>query len=87
LTLSKLSRKLLIPAKQISTAINLVYQQNISKVINEYRIQHAKQAILSSDETITQVFMNSGFQTKSNFNREFARIVGMTPSEFRKQSK
>ncbi len=86
LTLSKLSRKLLIPAKQISTAINLIYQQNITKVINEYRIQHAKQAILNSDETITQIFMSSGFQTKSNFNREFARIVGMTPSEFRKQN-
>jgi AraC-like DNA-binding protein len=84
LTLSKLSRKLVIPAKQISVAVNLIHKKNISKLINEYRIEHAKQALLLTDLTITQVFMNSGFQTKSNFNREFSRVAGMTPSEFRK---
>nr|WP_232515729.1 hypothetical protein [Aeromonas salmonicida] len=30
--------------------------------------------------------MNAGFQTKSNFNREFSRLTGLTPSAFRKQS-
>lgn len=84
LTLSKLSRKLGVPAKQISIAVNLIYQQNISKLINEYRIEHAKQELLDSDKSITQIFMASGFQSKSNFNREFSRITAMTPSEFRK---
>jgi AraC-like DNA-binding protein len=84
LTLSKLSRKLGIPAKQISIAVNLVHRKNISKLINEYRIEHAKQELTHTDNTITQVFMNSGFQTKSNFNREFSRVTNMTPSEYRK---
>lgn len=84
LTLSKLTRKLGIPAKQISIAVNLVHKQNISKVINEYRIEHAKHSLSTSQDTITRIFMNSGFQTKSNFHREFSRIVGMTPSEYRK---
>lgn len=86
LTLSKLSRKLGIPAKQISIAVNQIHGENISKLINTYRIEHAKQALLSSDDTVTQIFMNAGFQTKSNFNREFSRITGMTPSEFRKRN-
>ncbi|MCD1211802.1 helix-turn-helix domain-containing protein [Vibrio cholerae] len=85
LTLSKLSRKLGIPAKQISAAVNQVHQKNISKLINEYRIDHALQALTQSDDSITQIFMNSGFQTKSNFNREFSRVTGMTPSDYRKQ--
>lgn len=84
LTLSKLSRKLCVPAKQISSAVNQVKQKNISRVINEYRIEHAKQALHSSDAPITQIFMNCGFQTKSNFNREFSRLTGMTPSQYRK---
>lgn len=84
LTLSKLTRKLGVPAKQISIAVNQVHEQNISKLINEYRINHAKQSLLTSQDTITQIFMNSGFQTKSNFNREFLRMTQMTPSEFRK---
>ncbi|MBD0786323.1 helix-turn-helix transcriptional regulator [Vibrio sp. Y2-5] len=86
LTLSKLTRKLGVPAKQISIAVNQVHKQNISKLINEYRIDHAKHSLTTSQDTITQIFMNSGFQTKSNFNREFLRITGMTPSEYRKSS-
>lgn len=85
LTLARLSRKLGIPAKQISSAVNLVRQQSIPKVINEYRIAHARQALLNTDESITQIFMNAGFQTKSNFNREFQRITGLTPSQFREK--
>ncbi|MGB2146770.1 MAG: helix-turn-helix domain-containing protein, partial [Vibrio toranzoniae] len=84
LTLSKLTRKLGIPAKQISIAVNQVHKKNISKLINKYRIDHAKHALITSQDTITQVFMNSGFQTKSNFNREFSTMTGMTPSEYRK---
>lgn len=86
LTLSKLTRKLGVPAKQISIAVNQVHKQNISKLINEYRIEHAKHSLITSQDTITQIFMNSGFQTKSNFNREFLRITGMTPSEYRKRN-
>jgi AraC-like DNA-binding protein len=86
LTLSRLSRKLCIPARQLSMAVNQIHQRNISKVINAYRIEKAKHLLLESNETITQILMRSGFQTKSNFNREFARITGKTPSEFRKNN-
>ncbi|CED71606.1 helix-turn-helix domain-containing protein [Aliivibrio wodanis] len=84
LTLSKLTRKLGVPAKQISIAVNQIHGQNISKLINGYRIEHAKHSLATSQDSITQIFMSSGFQTKSNFNREFLRIMGMAPSEYRK---
>lgn len=83
LTLNRLARKLGIPARKISSAVNQTHNQNISKVINAYRIEHAKTLLNQSDETITEIFLKSGFQTKSNFNREFSRITGQTPSEFR----
>lgn len=86
LTLNRLSRKLTIPARQISMAVNQVHGRNLSKVLNEYRIEHAKERLLTSDESITQVYLNSGFQTKSNFNREFSRVTGQTPSAFRRQA-
>lgn len=84
LTLNRLSRKLGIPARQISMAVNQIRQQNISKVLNEYRIEFAKQRLLHSQDTITDIYLTSGFQTKSNFNREFSRITEQTPSEFRR---
>ena len=83
LSLNRLARKLGIPARKISSAVNQTHQQNISKVVNAYRIEHAKILLKQTDEVITEIFLSSGFQTKSNFNREFLRITGQTPSEFR----
>ena len=39
---------------------------------------------MASQKTIAEIYLESGFQSKSNFNREFSRIVKQTPSEFRR---
>jgi len=84
LTLNRLARKLVIPSRQISSAINQVYGRNVSQVINEFRIAYAKARLVESDDSITQIYMNAGFHSKSNFNREFSRLTGQTPSEYRR---
>lgn len=86
LTLDRLARKSGIPARQISVAINQTYGRNVSQVVNEYRIERAKKLLLTTDRTITQIYLDSGFQTKSNFNREFTRITQQTPSAFRRSN-
>ncbi|MGJ8645634.1 MAG: helix-turn-helix domain-containing protein [Marinomonas colpomeniae] len=86
LTLDRLARKACIPARQISAAINQVYGRNVSQVVNEYRIERAKSLLTSSEKAITQIYLDSGFQTKSNFNREFSRVTGQTPSAFRRSA-
>ena len=80
LSLSKLSRKLGVPVKQLSEAINKVTGENVSRYINAARINEAK-AVLSSGENVTSAMLSSGFNTKSNFNREFLRVAGVSPSE------
>lgn len=84
LTLDRLARKACIPARQISAAINQVYGRNISQIVNEYRIERAKTLLLTTDKAITQIYLDSGFQTKSNFHREFSRVTQQTPSAFRR---
>ena len=81
LSLSKLSRKLGVPVKQLSEAINKVTGENVSRYINAARINEAK-AVLSSGENVTSAMLSSGFNTKSNFNREFLRVAGVSPSEW-----
>ncbi len=78
LTLVRLARKLGIPSKQLSAAVNRHTQANISRFINQFRIEHACQ-LLETGESITNTMLKSGFNTKSNFNREFRRITGATP--------
>jgi len=79
LTLSRLSRKLGVPAKSLSATINLATGENVSRFINKARIAAAQKAMLDG-ESVTNAMLTCGFNTKSNFNREFLRIVGTSPS-------
>ncbi|MTH97027.1 AraC family transcriptional regulator [Roseibium sp. RKSG952] len=79
LTLRRLARRMAISEKQISSAVNSVYRENLSRYINRFRIEHACQLLLEGS-SVTAAIHASGFNTKSNFNREFLRVKGMPPS-------
>ena len=79
LTLARLARALHVPAKRLSAAINRSTGNNVSRHVNGYRIRAACQA-LESGANVTEAMLASGFSTKSNFNREFLRVTGRTPS-------
>ena len=50
------------------------------------RIGRACRSLLESDRTIAEVAFACGFGNLSNFNRQFRRLRGMTPREFRKRA-
>ncbi|UWR24284.1 AraC family transcriptional regulator [Sulfitobacter sp. S190] len=85
LSLRRLSRKLGLPDRQVSNAINRSAGLSVSQFVNEYRVKDACQLLKSTDDTILTVSLAAGFATKSNFNREFARVCGVSPSQWRKQ--
>lgn len=86
LTLNRLARKAGIPSRRISAAINRVLGRNVSQVVNGYRIEHAKRLLADSGLPVTAIMFEAGFQTKSNFNREFLRLTGTSPSDFRRSN-
>lgn len=79
LTLAKLSRKLGVPAKLVSATINRATKGNVSRYVNDARIEAAKRKLLAG-ESVTEAMLGAGFNTKSNFNREFLRVTGSNPS-------
>lgn len=81
LTLARLARRLGIPAKQLSAAINRVTGQNVSRYVNAHRIRHACD-LLRAGNSVTTAMLESGFNTKSNFNREFQRILKTSPTQW-----
>jgi AraC-like DNA-binding protein len=81
LTLERLARRLLVPAKQLSIAINRATGENVSRYVNRLRIDHACSGLLEG-RNVTEVMLSSGFNTKSNFNREFLRLKGTPPSQW-----
>jgi len=85
LNLDRLARKAIIPARQISTAINQATGKNVSQYVNEFRIAEACQLLDETDKSVTEIMFEVGFQTKSNFNREFRRITDLTPVQWRQR--
>ena len=81
LTLARLARKLGLPAKQLSAAINRGKGENVSRYINRLRIEVACR-LLTQGASVTVAMLDAGFNTKSNFNREFLRVTGQSPTQW-----
>ena len=88
MTVKSLGKELSLNPKYISQAINTKAGINFSEYINGFKIGHAC-ALLKNPEqqhlTVLDVMLESGFNTKSNFNRAFKAITGSTPFEYRNQ--
>jgi AraC-like DNA-binding protein len=84
ITLAQAARKLQVPARQLSNAINLHYGASFSVLLNDQRIAHAQKLLLQApDLPVTEVMAEAGFASKSNFHKEFLRVTGTTPTLFR----
>ncbi|MBR9762269.1 MAG: helix-turn-helix transcriptional regulator [Rhodobacteraceae bacterium] len=85
LSLRKLARRLHLPDRSVSMAVNRVTGLNLSQFVNDFRIAEACRLLRATDATILDISLAAGFATKSNFNREFMRVTGQTPSAWRQE--
>ncbi|WP_323785557.1 AraC family transcriptional regulator [Thalassovita sp.] len=83
LTLARVAKRLSVPARDLSGAINRVTAENFSRFINGYRIAYAQGVLLETGLPVSEVMFEAGFLSKSSFNTEFRRVTGLTPSQFR----
>lgn len=86
LTLDMLAETLGIAAKDLSMIINRHFNLNFYEFVNGYRIEEAKKRLTdpaNKEKTITDIYLEVGFNSKSVFNTFFKKLVGKTPSEYR----
>ncbi|MCM1166158.1 MAG: AraC family transcriptional regulator [Lachnospiraceae bacterium] len=53
--------------------------------VTQYRIRAACSALTESSKTVSEISFECGFRNLSNFNRQFRRLMGCTPNEYRKK--
>ena len=86
LTLNDLSDASKVPMRYISQILNEVLNRHFNDYVNQYRIEFAKQQLISTDfkdKTILEILYDAGFNSKSVFNKAFKNHVGVTPRQFR----
>ncbi len=57
-----------------------------SEYIQTKVIERAKENLLSSDKTMSEIAYDLGFQYPQHLSRMFKRVAGCTPNEFRAQN-
>jgi len=55
----------------------------LTEFIGRLRIEKAKQLLLSSSHSVSEIALDVGFNSLSQFNRMFSRYVGEPPTKFR----
>ncbi len=83
LNLGKLARRMGLPARAVSHAVNRVHGMSVSQYVNNFRVAEACRLLAETDMPVTRIVFEAGFMTKSNFNREFLRVTGMNPTRWR----
>ncbi len=55
--------------------------------LTEFRISHACRMLMEDDKDIAQICFSCGFNSPSNFHKQFKRIVNLTPKAYRENGK
>ena len=85
-TLEDIAEDIGIPSDQLSAYIHLHERKHVLAWRKELRIREARELIISyPDLPISVVGEMVGIPDKSNFKRQFADLVGMTPREWRER--
>lgn len=88
ITLDILAEKLNIASRDLSLVFNRHFDSNFYEFINRYRIEEAMKMLADpkhKTKTITHIYLDVGFNSKSVFNTFFKKHVGKTPSEYRQE--
>lgn len=85
LSLGLLSQHISVPANYVSQTLNSCIGESFFDFINRCRVKHTQPLLANSNETVLNIAVNTGFNSRSSFYKAFKRETNMTPIEFRKQ--
>ena len=84
--INNLSDEIDVPRHHITQVINTYLEKNFYTLINEYRVNEVVERMSGKayqNYTLLAIAFDSGFNSKSAFNRIFKQTKGKTPSEYK----
>lgn len=86
LRIADLAKSLELPPNQLSQVINQCSGKNFFDYVSSFRVKRAGELLLSSSSSMATIAQESGFNSQSAFYRQFKKVTGLTPTEFRRQA-
>ena len=87
ISLTSMAKNLYISPFALSRVFSGTFHTNFNRYLNETRLTYALSLLRYTDQTITEVYENAGFDSQRTFNRVFSEKLHMSPRDYRKQMK
>jgi AraC-like DNA-binding protein len=84
LSLGSLASNCALNYHQASIAINHFSGVNFYEWVRLHRIAESKEILAKTTLSVSTIYYDVGFNSKSSFYTAFKKIVGCTPTEYRK---
>ena len=82
--LSDLARELYLCPKQIARIIQKKYGCSLSDLVRNHRLSLAESLLRTSQESISRIAGEVGYENANYFHTHFRKVYGLTPTEYRK---
>lgn len=83
LSLNSVSEICGISSSYLSRIFVTYFHSGFSEYLNKYRTEQAKKLMMTTDFTIAQIGVKTGFNSPQNFIRVFKKYQGETPGQYR----
>jgi AraC-like DNA-binding protein len=87
LTLEEVAKNINLSPTYLSKKFKKVTGATFKEYVNYIRIRQACQMLLTTDDSITKIAINCGFNSSNYFKDCFRKVYGISPRTFRKHSK
>ena len=87
LTLEQLAEVVHLNPNYFSTLFSQLMGCPVSEYIVRRRLRHALQLLVSTDDSVISIALDSGFRNVSYFNRAFKEQFGLAPGKYREEIK
>jgi len=87
ISLEEISERAAMTVPSFCRYFKKVTGKTFTQLINEFRIVHACKLLSEGNMTISEIAYECGYNNFTNFNKQFKRITGQTPSAYRKEKR
>ena len=82
-TLGRLATRVGLSERQVARLFRRTLGTSFSAYVTQLRIERAKKLLATSHRSVTDIGLDTGWQSLAHFNTVFRRRVGATPSAYR----
>lgn len=84
---ASMAKDLYVSPYVLSRTFSGTFHMNFNKYLNTVRLNYVRVLLEDTDRSITDIYLEAGFNSQRTFNRVFRERYRMSPAEYRRQNR